>query len=367
MVRDFQKVIGQEIRAQLMEKKRKTAGCGHGVWAAEATPSARFYEFIDEPSVRLIGCEAAGRQVDTLETAATVATGKLGIFHGMKSYFCQDENGQIAPVYSISAGLDYPGVGPEHAMLHARGRAEYVPVTDDEAVDAFEYLCAHRGDHPAIERARRGVRQKSWRRPCGGIRSSWSTFPAVETRTWPPSRGTGGCRSMSKIAQAFAGKKGAHWLCDGQRPQFGDDGTTGFGHGAGRRRHRGDRHSFSDPTAEGPVIEAASMRALAAGCTVEKLFALVQKLRERVRIPLLFMTYANPSLPMAKRRSCGSAARSGSGASSSRIRRLKKRTNFWTPARRTASTDLHGGAHLARAHQRHRKGIAGFCTASRWA
>ena len=107
-------------------------------------PSERFYNFIEDEGVRLIGCEAAGRGVNTAETAATIATGKLGIFHGMKSYFCQDEYGQIAPVYSISAGLDYPGVGPEHAHLYDIGRAEYVPVTDDEAVEAFEYLVQNR-------------------------------------------------------------------------------------------------------------------------------------------------------------------------------------------------------------------------------
>ena len=112
-----------------------------------------FYHFIEDKSVRLIGCEAAGRGVDTFETAATIATGKLGIFHGMKSYFCQDQYGQIAPVYSISAGLDYPGIGPEHAWLHDTGRAEYVAVTDDEAVDAFEYLSKTEGIIPAIESA----------------------------------------------------------------------------------------------------------------------------------------------------------------------------------------------------------------------
>ena len=110
-----------------------------------------FYHFINDKNVRLIGCEAAGKGIDTFETAATMATGKLGIFHGMKSYFCQDEYGQIAPVYSISAGLDYPGVGPEHAMLHDQGRAEYVAITDDEAVDAFEYLSRVEGIIPAIE------------------------------------------------------------------------------------------------------------------------------------------------------------------------------------------------------------------------
>ncbi len=112
-----------------------------------------FYDFIEDKEVRLIGCEAAGKGVDTLENAATIANGSMGIFHGMKSYFCQDEYGQIAPVYSISAGLDYPGIGPEHANLHDIGRAEYVPVTDDEAVEAFEYLSRIEGIIPAIESA----------------------------------------------------------------------------------------------------------------------------------------------------------------------------------------------------------------------
>ena len=112
-----------------------------------------FYEFIDEKDVKLVGCEAAGRGVETEQTAATIATGRLGIFHGMKSSFCQDEYGQIAPVYSISAGLDYPGIGPEHAQLHDSGRAQYVPVTDDEAVDSFEYLSRMEGIIPAVESA----------------------------------------------------------------------------------------------------------------------------------------------------------------------------------------------------------------------
>ena len=110
-----------------------------------------FYNFIEDKEVRLIGCEAAGRGIDTFETAATINTGKLGIFHGMKSYFCQDDEGQIAPVYSISAGLDYPGIGPEHAWLHDIGRAEYVAITDDEAVEAFEFLSRTEGIIPAIE------------------------------------------------------------------------------------------------------------------------------------------------------------------------------------------------------------------------
>ncbi|MDF1495633.1 tryptophan synthase subunit beta [Caproiciproducens sp. CPB-2] len=153
IVRDFQSVISREIREQLMEKEGRLPDAVLACVGGGSNAIGAFYHFIEDPSVRLIGCEAAGRGVDTLETAATMTTGKLGIFHGMKSYFCQDEYGQIAPVYSISAGLDYPGVGPEHAWLHDIGRAEYVAVTDDEAVDAFEYLSRTEGIIPAIESA----------------------------------------------------------------------------------------------------------------------------------------------------------------------------------------------------------------------
>lgn len=153
IVRDFQAVISQEIRQQLQEKEGKLPDAVLACVGGGSNAIGSFYHFIEDPSVRLIGCEAAGRGVDTFETAATIATGKLGIFHGMKSYFCQDENGQIAPVYSISAGLDYPGIGPEHAWLHDIGRAEYVPVTDEEAVCAFEYLSKTEGIIPAIESA----------------------------------------------------------------------------------------------------------------------------------------------------------------------------------------------------------------------
>ena len=153
MVRDFQAVISREIRAQLLEKEGRLPDAVLACVGGGSNAIGSFYHFLPDPSVRLIGCEAAGRGVDTPDTAATIATGRLGIFHGMKSYFCQDEYGQIAPVYSISAGLDYPGVGPEHAMLHDTGRAEYVPVTDEEAVDAFEYLSRTEGIIPAIESA----------------------------------------------------------------------------------------------------------------------------------------------------------------------------------------------------------------------
>ena len=151
IVRDFQAVISKEIKAQVLQKEGRLPDVVLACVGGGSNAIGSFYHFIDEPSVRLIGCEAAGRGVDTFETAATIATGRLGIFHGMKSYFCQDEFGQIAPVYSISAGLDYPGIGPEHAWLHDTGRAEYVPVTDDEAVDAFEYLSRMEGIIPAIE------------------------------------------------------------------------------------------------------------------------------------------------------------------------------------------------------------------------
>ena len=153
IVRDFQAVISQEIRQQLQEKEGKLPDAVLACVGGGSNAIGSFYHFIEDPSVRLIGCEAAGRGVDTFETAATIATGKLGIFHGMKSYFCQDEYGQIAPVYSITAGLDYPGIGPEHAWLHDIGRAEYVPVTDEEAVCAFEYLSKTEGIIPAIESA----------------------------------------------------------------------------------------------------------------------------------------------------------------------------------------------------------------------
>ena len=153
IVRDFQAVISKEMKAQILEKEGRLPDAVLACVGGGSNAIGAFYHFIQDEGVRLIGCEAAGRGIDTAETAATIATGKPGNFHGMKSYFCQDEYGQIAPVYSISAGLDYPGVGPEHADLYDRGRAEYVAVTDDQAVDAFEYLARTEGIIPAIESA----------------------------------------------------------------------------------------------------------------------------------------------------------------------------------------------------------------------
>lgn len=153
IVRDFQAVISKEMKEQILEAEGKLPDAVLACVGGGSNAIGAFYNFIEDKSVRLIGCEAAGRGIDTKDTAATIATGRLGIFHGMKSYFCQDEFGQIAPVYSISAGLDYPGIGPEHAYLYDIGRAEYVAVTDEEAVNAFEYLSKMEGIIPAIESA----------------------------------------------------------------------------------------------------------------------------------------------------------------------------------------------------------------------
>ena len=153
IVRDFQSVISQEAKEQILKAEGKLPAAVVACVGGGSNAMGAFYNFIEDKDVELIGCEAAGKGVDTALTAATIATGSLGIFHGMKSYFCQDEYGQIAPVYSISAGLDYPGIGPEHAHLYDTGRAEYVPVTDEEAVEAFEYLSRTEGIIPAIESA----------------------------------------------------------------------------------------------------------------------------------------------------------------------------------------------------------------------
>jgi len=153
IVRDFQSVISAEIKEQILEAEGRLPDEVIACVGGGSNAIGSFYSFINDKEVRLIGCEAAGRGIETKDTAATIATGRLGIFHGMKSYFCQDEYGQIAPVYSISAGLDYPGIGPEHANLYDTGRAEYVAITDEEAVEAFEYLSRTEGIIPAIESA----------------------------------------------------------------------------------------------------------------------------------------------------------------------------------------------------------------------
>lgn len=153
MVRDFQSIISREAREQILEKEGKLPTAVLACVGGGSNAIGMFYHFIPDAGVQLIGCEAAGKGIDTEEHAATMTKGTVGIFHGMKSYFCQNSYGQIAPVFSISAGLDYPGIGPEHAYLHDSGRAQYVPITDDEAVDAFEYLSRMEGIIPAIESA----------------------------------------------------------------------------------------------------------------------------------------------------------------------------------------------------------------------
>ena len=153
IVRDFQAVISRETKQQILKREGRLPDAVLACVGGGSNAIGSFYHFVEHPEVQLIGCEAAGRGIETAETAATINTGRLGIFHGMKSYFCQDEFGQIAPVYAISAGLDYPGIGPEHAYLHDIGRARYVPVTDEEAVTAFEYMSHQEGIIPAIESA----------------------------------------------------------------------------------------------------------------------------------------------------------------------------------------------------------------------
>ena len=153
IVRDFQSVISREIKYQMLDQEGRLPDSVIACVGGGSNAIGSFYHFIDDSEVELIGCEAVGRDVNSFETAATINTGRMGIFHGMKSLFCQDEVGQIAPVYSISAGLDYPGIGPEHAYLHSIGRAKYVPITDVEAVEAFEFLSRTEGIIPAIESA----------------------------------------------------------------------------------------------------------------------------------------------------------------------------------------------------------------------
>lgn len=153
IVRDFQAIISREIKQQILEKEKRLPSAVIACVGGGSNAIGSFYHFINDREVKLIGCEAAGKGIETFETAATISTGREGIFHGMKSYFCQDKYGQIAPVYSISAGLDYPGIGPEHAWLHDTGRAEYVPITDEEAVCAFEYIARTEGIISAIESA----------------------------------------------------------------------------------------------------------------------------------------------------------------------------------------------------------------------
>ena len=223
IVRDFQAVISKEIKAQMLEKEGRLPDAVIACVGGGSNAIGSFYHFINDPGVRLIGCEAAGRGVDTFETAATIATGRLGIFHGMKSYFCQDKYGQIAPVYSISAGLDYPGVGPEHAHLHDIGRAEYVPGHGrGSGVTPLSTWPGPRASSPPSSPPMRWPMRRSWRPPWTRIRSLSSPFPAEATRTALPSPGTEGRIFMSNIANAFKDGKAFIAFHHLRRPGFRD-------------------------------------------------------------------------------------------------------------------------------------------------
>ena len=297
IVRDFQSIISREAREQILEAEGKLPTAVMACVGGGSNAMGMFYHFIPDEGVRLIGCEAAGRGIDTEEHAATIAKGSVGIFHGMKSYFCQDEDGQIAPVYSISAGLDYPGIGPEHAYLHDSGRAEYVPVTDDEAVDAFEYLSRLEGIIPAIESAHAVAHARK-------IAPTMSKDDIIiiclsgrgdkDVGLW---RNTEGWIFMSKIKDAFIkGKAFIPFISAGDHGIENTERYIRIMVKAGADMVE-IGIPFSDPTAEGPVIQEASTRALSTGVKINDIFDMMRRLRtgdDAVTIPLVFMTYLNP-------------------------------------------------------------------------
>ena len=295
IVRDFQSVISSEIKQQMLEKEGRLPDAVVACVGGGSNAIGSFYHFIDDPAVRLIGVEAAGRGIDTLETAATISTGRLGIFHGMKSYFCQDEYGQIAPVYSISAGLDYPGVGPEHAYLHDIGRAEYVAITDEEAVQAFEYLARTEGIIPAIESAHAVAYARKLAPTMGSDQLLVVTISG---------RGDKDCAAiaryrgedlhdMSNIRKAFEGGKAfiPFITCGDPSLEITEQLVYAMEEAGADLIELGI--PFSDPTAEGPVIQEANIRALSGGVTTDKVFDMVRKIRRKSSIPMVFMTYAN--------------------------------------------------------------------------
>ena len=296
IVRDFQAVISREIKAQMLEREGRLPDAVLACVGGGSNAIGSFYHFIGDPSVRLIGCEAAGRGVDTPETAATIATGRLGIFHGMKSYFCQDQYGQIAPVYSLSAGLDYPGIGPEHAHLHDTGRAQYVPVTDQEAVEAFEYLARTEGIIPAIESAPRGGlcpeagphHGEGTEHRCHPLRAGGQGLRGHRplSRGGPPR-----CMIESKLPLP-RGRPSSPSSPVGTLTWRPPLPPSGLWRPTGRTLSSWAFPSPT-PTAEGPVIQEANLRALRGGVTTDQVFALVQDLRRDVTVPLVFMTYAN--------------------------------------------------------------------------
>ena len=294
IVRDFQAVISKEIKEQILEKEGRLPDAVLACVGGGSNAIGTFYNFINDKDVRLIGCEAAGRGVNTAETAATIATGKLGIFHGMKSYFCQDEYGQIAPVYSISAGLDYPGIGPEHAHLYDTGRAEYVPVTDEEAVEAFEYLSRTEGIIPAIESAHAVAYAKKIVPQMRKDQIVVITISGRGDKDCAAIARTEGRISMNKrITEAF--EKGKAFIpfitCGDPSLEVTEQLVYAMEEAGADLIELGI--PFSDPTAEGPVIQRANVRALSGGVTTDKVFDMVVKIRKNSSVPMVFMTYAN--------------------------------------------------------------------------
>ena len=294
IVRDFQAVISKEIKEQILEKEGRLPDAVLACVGGGSNAIGTFYNFINDKDVRLIGCEAAGRGVNTAETAATIATGKLGIFHGMKSYFCQDEYGQIAPVYSISAGLDYPGIGPEHAHLYDTGRAEYVPVTDEEAVEAFEYLSRTEGIIPAIESAHAVAYAK---KIVPQMRKDQIVVITISGRGDKDcaaiARYRGRISMNKRITEAF--EKGKAFIpfitCGDPSLEVTEQLVYAMEEAGADLIELGI--PFSDPTAEGPVIQRANVRALSGGVTTDKVFDMVVKIRKNSSVPMVFMTYAN--------------------------------------------------------------------------
>lgn len=293
IVRDFQAVISKEIKEQILQKEGRLPDAVIACVGGGSNAIGSFYHFIEDKKVRLIGCEAAGRGIDTDETAATITTGRLGIFHGMKSYFCQDEYGQIAPVYSISAGLDYPGVGPEHAYLHDMGRAEYVPVTDEEAVWAFEYLAKTEGIIPAIESAHAVAHAMKVAPLMSPEKIIVVTISGRGDKDCAAIADTEGRIFMSNIKNAFKNKKAfiAFFTCGDPDLETTKKAIRSAVKNGADLIELGI--PFSDPTAEGPVIQAANLRALKSGITTDKIFAFVRELRKDIDVPFVFMTYTN--------------------------------------------------------------------------
>ena len=295
IVRDFQSVISKEIKEQIMEKEGRLPDAVLACVGGGSNAIGAFYHFIPHPEVRLIGLEAAGRGIDTKETAATIGTGSLGIFHGMKSYFCQDEYGQIAPVYSISAGLDYPGIGPEHAHLHDIGRAEYLAITDDQAVDAFEYLSRLEGIIPAIESAHAVAYAREL---APTMRKDQIIVINISGRGDKDCAAIARYRGedlhdMSNIRKAFEGGKAfiPFITCGDPSLEITEQLVYAMEEAGADLIELGI--PFSDPTAEGPVIQEANIRALSGGVTTDKVFDMVRKIRRKSSIPMVFMTYAN--------------------------------------------------------------------------